>query len=353
VDNALPMLCIPKKTIQLRAMVDLCERNDNMVHDVTPMPDQDRIREDVARAQFWSKLDMSDAYEQIQIVDEDVPKTAFAMINGTMLSRVIQQGDCNAPSTFQRLMTHIFRELIGVSVHVYLDDIFIFSNTMDKHETHLASVFAKLRENKMFLSKKKVDLYSKQMECLSHMIDDQGIYAEQDKLEQICEWRTSRNYHDVSQFLGLVQYIAQFMPNVAAYTAPLLAMCSNGAPFQWRPIHDSCFESIKQLTCQALILKPIDPEATEPIWLVCDASKTGVGAFYGQGPSWKTCQPAGFMSKKLTNAQIGYATYEHEMLAILEALLRWEDQLLGRKIRIVTDHQTLEFFNTQRDMSYR
>jgi hypothetical protein len=215
------------------------------------MPDQDRICQDVARARFCSKLDMSDAYEQIRIVDEDVPKTAFSTIVGTMRSRVMQQGDCNAPSTFQHLMTHIFQKYIGIYVHVYLDDIFIFSNTVEEHEHHLSIVFNALRENRMFLSKKKVDLYSDHMDCLGHIIDDQGIHAESDKLEQIREWCIPCNYLDISHFLGLVQYLAQFMPKVADYISPLSLMCTNNAPFQWRPIHEKCFDSIKALACKA------------------------------------------------------------------------------------------------------
>ena len=84
---------------------DLHEQNDNTVKDVTPFPDQDNIRHDVAQCPYWSKLNMSEAYEQIHIIMTDIPKMAFATILGTFISQVMQQGDCNAPSTFQRLMT--------------------------------------------------------------------------------------------------------------------------------------------------------------------------------------------------------------------------------------------------------
>ena len=93
----------------LRTVVDLRLRNDNTVKDVTPFPDQDNIRDDVARAKYRTKLDMSDAYEQIRVAAEDVHKTAFATIAGTYVSNTMQIGDCNAPSTFQRLMTVIFQ----------------------------------------------------------------------------------------------------------------------------------------------------------------------------------------------------------------------------------------------------
>ena len=96
---------------------------------------------------------MSHAYEQIRIEAADIWKTAFSTIYGTAVSHVMQQGDCNAPSTFQRLMTWIFREYIGVFVHVYLDDIFVFLNLIKEHEGHLELVFSRLREQKLFLSK--------------------------------------------------------------------------------------------------------------------------------------------------------------------------------------------------------
>ena len=102
------MLCVLKKNGKLQMVFDLCQQNDNTEKDVSPFPDQDTIRHDIAGAPFRSKLDMSEAYEQIHVRPEDVPKTAFATIFGTFVSLVMQQGDCNAPSTFQRLMTAVF-----------------------------------------------------------------------------------------------------------------------------------------------------------------------------------------------------------------------------------------------------
>jgi len=78
-----------------------------------------------------------------------------------------------------------------------------------------------------------------------------------------------------------------------------------------------------------------------------------VGALYGQGEDWKTCRPAGFMLKKLTDAQHNYWTFEQETLAILEALLKWEDKLLGFPFKIVTDHEALKYLSTQQKLSSR
>ena len=101
------------------------------------------------------------------------------------------------------------------------------------------------------------------------------------------------------------------------------------------------------------MLKPIDPKNPETIWIICDGSKTGVGAVYGQGPDWQSCCPVGFLSKKFSSAQQNYRTHEHETIAILKALIKWEDKLLGRKFVIVTDHKSLEYFETQPHLSSR
>jgi Reverse transcriptase (RNA-dependent DNA polymerase) len=201
----------PKKNGTLRTVFDLWEQNENTVKDVTPFPDQDIIRNDIARAAYRTKLDMSEAYEQICVDPAHVSKTAFAIIPGTFRSQVMEMGDWNTPSTFQRLMTAIFRDCIGRFIHVYMDDIFIFLCSIEEHEKHLVIVFDRLHKNHLFLSKKKVDLYSESMECLGHIIDDRGIHADTDKMQRVREQRTPRMYNDVQRFLRLVQYLAHYV----------------------------------------------------------------------------------------------------------------------------------------------
>ena len=138
------MLCILKKNRKLCTVFDLCMQNKNMEKNISPFLDQDTIWHDVAHAAYRSKLDMSEVYEQIHVCNKDIPKTAFATIFGTFVSWVMQQGDCNTPLMFQRLMTSVFHDFVARFIHVYLDDIFIYSSTIEKHEDHLTQVFDKL-----------------------------------------------------------------------------------------------------------------------------------------------------------------------------------------------------------------
>jgi len=115
---------------------------------VTPLPDQDVICLDIGRMKICSKIDLSNAYKQIHIIPEDMHKMVFAMIYGMFVSNIMQQGNCNTPSMFQCAMNSIFCEYIGIVLHVYLDDLFVYSNLVQEHQKHLGMVFIKLRECK-------------------------------------------------------------------------------------------------------------------------------------------------------------------------------------------------------------
>ena len=132
-----------------------------------------------------------------------------------------------------------------------------------------------------------------------------------------------------------------------AYTTLLSGLAQNNQTFRWTPLLDKCFQSINAIAMWSPILKPVDFNRNEPVWVITDGSWTGIGAMYGQGESWGTCQPAGFLSKKFTSAQHNYCMHEHKTLAVLDALMKGEDKLLGRKFTVVADHKGLEYSMTQ------
>ena len=210
-----------------------------------------------------------------------------------------------------------------------------------------------LKESQFYLSRSKLDLFSDKTDCLGHIIDDNGIHAELDKMRWIREWRIPQNYNEVQKFLGLVQYLALYMPDITVYTTLLSGSAQNNQTFQWTPLLDKCFQSIKAIAMQSPILKPVDFNKNEPVWVITDGFWTGISAMYEQGASWDTCWPAGFLSKKFTSTQHNYRMHEHKTPTVLEALMKWEDKLLGRKFTVVTDHKGLEYFKTQPNLSLR
>ena len=168
--------------VLLPTVFDLQQQNENTWKDVTPFPDQDAIYHDIAWANFKSKLDMTEAYEQMCIRPEDVCKTTFSTIFGTFRSWVMQMGNCNVPSTFQQLMTAIVWEFLRRFVHIYLNNIFRYSQSIREHIEHIMKVVQRLKELQFYLSKSKLDLFSDKTDCLGHVIDNNGIHAELDKM---------------------------------------------------------------------------------------------------------------------------------------------------------------------------
>lgn len=214
-------------------------------------------------------------------------------------------------------------------------------------------MFAHLCEHKFYLKEDKWELSADMVDCLGHMIDEKGLHADPDTMAKICEWNWPWNFNDVQRFLGLVQCLAHFLPDVLAYTSLLAGMTTKGMPFCWRPLHEKCFQMIKAICCRMPILCLIDAKKDEPIWVICDTSIFGMGAMYGQGETWQICHPAGFISKRFTDTQHHYWVFELETLVILEAILKWEDKLLGYCIHVVTDYKALEFFKIQWHLSSR
>ena len=144
--NAIPLLMIPKMSATggrptLRTVFNKREQNDNTNKLASPLPDIEEILHEVSRHKYRSLIDGKDAYEQIRVILEHVSCTIFTTPDRTMESLVMQQGNCNAGTTYQTLMNHIFASYIGVFVYVYLDDIIIFSDTIEDHVKHIQIVF--------------------------------------------------------------------------------------------------------------------------------------------------------------------------------------------------------------------
>ena len=126
-----------KDATKARFLHDLRQRNKNTILDLTPIPDQQLIIRTLARAKFRSKIDLKDGYHQVRINPDHEKYTAFTTPFGTFRTRIMQMGDCNAPATFMKLMTHVLRDGLGRWCFVYLDDILIFSDTYKDHLNHI------------------------------------------------------------------------------------------------------------------------------------------------------------------------------------------------------------------------
>src|SRR5947199_435913 len=256
-------------------------------------------------------------------------------------SRVMQQGDCDSLSTFMRIINYILQSFLGIFVFVYLDDIFIYSDTLKDHIDHIKQVCLKLREHRLFASAKKSQFFADKLEILGHYINNQGIHADPSKIEKIMNWPTPTSKKKVERFNATVNYLSQYYNNLASCMAPLTSLIGK-TKFYWTPLEEKAFSATKQLAEQAAILKPIDINHSDPIFLFADASLVGTGSWIGQGPIIYTARPAAFYSRKFTSQQTSYPTHDQELLAIVDACKHFQHILLRNHFTIITDNSSLK-----------
>ena len=249
------------------------------------------------------------------------------------------------------------RHLIGKICHVYLDDIIIWSQTVEEHIRNIHLVLEALRKQSL-CSPKKTDLFCLELDFLGHHISACGIEADSKKADKILTWPVPKSTSHVRAFLGLVCYIATFLPDLARHTAVLNPLTckefDKNFPV-WTAKHQQAFESIKQLVTSRACLMVIDHSSldTNHIFVTTDASNLRTEAHLSFGPSWKEARPVAFDSSPLNAAECNYPIHEKELLVIVRALKKWRVDLLGSPFTVYTDHCTLEHFLLQQDLSRR
>jgi len=359
--NACPLLIIPKPSkgdgiLRMRTVVDKRQQNSNTKKLMTPLPDIEVILRNVVRYPYRSILDGKDAYEQIRVKPEDVYKTLFTTPDGTMESLVLQIGDCNGPSTYQTLMNHIFAEYIGVFMEVYLDDIVVYSNTVQDHVKHIRKIFDVLRQEKLYLAHDKMHFFATELKILGHIIDEGGIVMDPHKVTTVLNWKTPTNKGLLASFIGAVGYLAGDSKGIRIPMGVLSPLTGSTKLWKWGPTQQRAFDEVKRLIHEyrsnhrvALDYSP----SAEKVNLVTDACFTGASGTLTQGNDIKTAKIISFWSGKFTSAQQNYPVHEQELLVIIESLKRFRTQLLGLEFRICTDHKALEFIMTQKALSPR
>jgi hypothetical protein len=328
--HASPAFIIPKAdpNVLPRWVNDYRQLNLNTVHDRFPLPRVDDILADCGRGRIWSKMDMTNSFFQTRVHPDDVGKTAVSTPFGLYDWLVMPMGLKNAPAVQQRRLTAALREHIGRICHVYLDDIVIWSDTLDEHKIHVGLVLEALRKHKLYANLKKSKFFVYELEFLGHKISRRGIEACDNKAAKILDWPVPRSVSDVRAFLGLVRYIASFLPKLATYTRVLNPLTSKFAEKcfpEWTERHQEAFEAIKELVVSHECLTVInhDDPGDNKIFVMCDTSDYSTGAVLSWGESWETARPVAFDSGPLKDAELNYPVHEKELLAIIRALKKW------------------------------
>ncbi|KAL0544043.1 hypothetical protein IC582_019154 [Cucumis melo] len=341
-----PVLFVKKKDGSMRLCIDYRELNKVTVKNRYPLPRIDDLFDQLQGATVFSKIDLRSGYHQLRIKDEDVPKTAFRSRYGHYEFIVMSFGLTNAPAVFMDLMNRVFREFLDTFVIVFIDDILIYSKTEAEHEEHLRMVLQTLRDNKLYAKFSKCEFWLKQVSFLGHVVSKAGVSVDPAKIEAVTGWTRPSTVSEVRSFLGLTGYYRRFVENFSRIATPLTQLTRKGAPFVWSKACEDSFQTLKQKLVTAPVLTV--PDGSGSFVIYSDASKKGLGCVLMQQG-----KVVAYASRQLKSHEQNYPTHDLELAAVVFALKIWRHYLYGEKIQIFTDHKSLKYFFTQKELNMR
>lgn len=335
-----PAVMVRKKDGSWRMCVDYRQLNAQTVKNKFPMPIIEDLLDELNGARIFSKLDLRSGYHQIRMAEKDVHKTAFRTHLGHYEYQVMPFGLTNDPATFQSLMNHVLAPFLRRFVLVFFDDILIYSKTRAEHLEHVKLVMQALQDNHLVIKLKKCAFGLASVSYLGHVISQDGVATDPKKVGKIKNWPTPKDVTDVRKFLGMTGYYRRFIQGYGTICRPIHDMLKKNG-FQWGADQTTAFETLKHKLRTSPVLAL--PDFDQAFTIEADACGVGIGAVLMQGG-----RPIAFFSKALGPKAAGQSIYEKEAMAILEALKKWRHYVLGSKLIIKTDQQSLKFMMGQR-----
>jgi hypothetical protein len=348
-----PIIFVPKKGGELRLCVDYRHLNEITIKDRHPLPLIQEMQDRIQGSVYFTKYDITNAYNRLRIKEGDEWKTAFRTKYGHFEYTVMPFGLTNAPAAFQRFIFSVLEEYLDIFVMAYLDDILVFSKNMEEHVQHNKKVLQKLREAKVTLKLKKCEFHVKETEFLGYVISENGFGMQEEKVRSILDWPTPRNVKEVQQFLGLCNYYRRSVDGFGKVAVNLNKLTKKDQKWVWDDQSEQAFKNLKNLFIERTILAPADP--SKPYTVETDASDYALGARLTQPGSDGKPRPISFWSRKMIPAELNYDIHDKELLAIVSALKYWRAYLEGasHQVLVKSDHKNLTFFTSTKELTRR
>lgn len=337
-DWAAPIVVAPKPGGKLRICADFSTGlNKQLDLHHHPLPRTQDLLASLGKNAYYTKIDFSDAYLQIELDDEAKKLVVVSTHKGLYRYNRLPFGVSSAPGIFQKTMDTMLQGIEGV--HAYIDDIIIVGRTKEEHRVRLKSVLNRIKDFGFHVRRDKCSFEKSKIVYLGFIIDKDGIRADPKKIAAITDMPVPQDVKSLKAFLGMVNHYHRFIPNLADLEQPLTHLTSAKTPWKWSKVCNKAFCDIKKILSGPLVVGHYTPD--DEIVVAADASAYGIGARiyhrYANGQE----KVIAYASKKLDAAQKNYGQIEKEALALVFAIDKFHQYLFGREFTLLTDHKPL------------
>ena len=229
---------------------------------------------------------------------------------------------------------------------VFIDDILVYSKDAQEHEQYLRIVLETLREKKLYAKLNKCDFWLKEVSFLGHIVSVEGIRVDPAKIEAVVNWKSPQNVTEVRSFMGLAGYYRRFVRGFSVIASPLTKLLRKGIKFEWTDKCQNSFEQLKGMLVEAPVLT--QPTSRKVYTLYSDASCIGLGCVLMQDG-----KVVAYASRQLKPHEQNYPTHDLELAVVVFALKMWRHYLYEEKCKIYTDHKSLKYLLTQKELNLR
>ncbi|KAL2240852.1 UNVERIFIED_CONTAM: Transposon Ty3-I Gag-Pol polyprotein, partial [Sesamum indicum] len=341
-----PVLFVKKKDRSMRLCVDYRQLNRITIKNKYPLPRIDDLLDQLKGATVFSKIDLRSGYWQLRIEEESISKTAFRTRYGHYEFVVMPFGLTNAPATFMALMNKTLQPFLDQFVIVFIDDILIYSSCPEEHKQHLRTILQILREKQFYGKFSKCEFWMEEISFLGRVVSKEGVEPDPAKVKAILEWEPPKNVSEIRSFLGLASYYRRCVKDFSIIAKPLTNLLKKNAPFNWNDKCAQSFEELKKRLTSAPILAL--PSGNGGYVVFTDASRQGLGCVLMQHG-----RVIAYASRQLRPHEMNYLTHDLELAAIVNALKIWRHYLYGETFQIFTDHKSLKYIPTQKELNLR
>ena len=335
---AAPIVVVPKKDGRFRLCGDYkVTINQALSIDQYPLPKPADLFTTLANGTLFSKLDLSQAYLQLQLDETSLPYLTVNSHQGLYQYTRLPFGVALAPAIFQRLIDTILHDVPGVIC--YIDDILVTGKIKEDHLHNLGEVFQHLEKHGFRLKRDKCIFLQESIEYPGHQIDRTGIQAVPSKIDAIVKAPEPTNVQELRSFLGLLNYYGKFIQNLSSILHPLNRLLQVPQKWDWTEERSQAFKRAKDQLTSSEVLIHYDPKL--PINLATDASAYGIGAVISHVLPDGTKRPISFASCTLTASEKNNAQLEKGALSLIYGVKKFHQYLYGRKFNLFTDHKPL------------